>query len=174
MVSRLFTTGFALDVPVFFAKADLTRDFAIRLGRIQLPAFMSSDYRDVGVTTVELSTGAAGVAGTEWVALDRGRAAERLRTHFESILYRDGRRDRTSRGPGVETFAGQLLRRYSLLPSIFLNTRLRRWVARRNSSTVRLAKPSRAASMVCGSIVSALAGRIATPSRMAAAVNRSS
>src|SRR5581483_2100235 len=48
MVRRLFTSGFALDVPVFFAKADLTHDLAFRLGRIQLPVFMSSDYRQVG------------------------------------------------------------------------------------------------------------------------------
>ena len=42
MVRRLFTSSFALDVPVFFAKADLTHDLAIRVGRIQLPVFMSS------------------------------------------------------------------------------------------------------------------------------------
>jgi hypothetical protein len=48
MVRRLFTSGFALDVPVFFAKADLTHDLAVRVGRIQLPVFMSSDYRQVG------------------------------------------------------------------------------------------------------------------------------
>ena len=48
MVRRLFTSTFALDVPVFFAKADLTRDLALRVGRIQLPVFMSSDYRQVG------------------------------------------------------------------------------------------------------------------------------
>ena len=48
MVRRLFTSSFELDVPVFFAKADLTRDLAIRVGRIQLPVFMSSDYRQVG------------------------------------------------------------------------------------------------------------------------------
>jgi hypothetical protein len=48
MVRRLFTTGFEVDVPVFFAKADLTHDLALRVGRIQLPVFMSSDYRQVG------------------------------------------------------------------------------------------------------------------------------
>jgi len=48
MVRRLFTSGFALDVPVFFAKADLMHDLAVRVGRIQLPVFMSSDYRQVG------------------------------------------------------------------------------------------------------------------------------
>jgi hypothetical protein len=48
MVRRFFSTGFQLDVPVFFVKADVTHDFAIRVGRIQLPVFMSSDYRQVG------------------------------------------------------------------------------------------------------------------------------
>jgi hypothetical protein len=33
---------------VFFAKADVTRDFSIRVGRIPLPVFMVSDYRQVG------------------------------------------------------------------------------------------------------------------------------
>ena len=51
MVRRLFTSSFALDVPVFFAKADLTRDLAIRVGRIQLPTFMISDYRQVGYSS---------------------------------------------------------------------------------------------------------------------------
>jgi hypothetical protein len=48
MVRRMFNTGFQLDVPVFFVKADLTRDVSVRVGRIQLPVFMSSDYRQVG------------------------------------------------------------------------------------------------------------------------------
>lgn len=48
MVRRQFGTGFQLDVPVFFAKAEVTRDLAFRVGRIQLPVFMSSDYRQVG------------------------------------------------------------------------------------------------------------------------------
>jgi hypothetical protein len=48
MVRRLFSTGFQLDIPVFFAKADLTHDLSIRVGRIQLPVFMNSDYRQVG------------------------------------------------------------------------------------------------------------------------------
>jgi hypothetical protein len=48
MVRRQFTSSFALEVPVFFAKADITRDLAIRVGRIQLPVFMNSDYRQVG------------------------------------------------------------------------------------------------------------------------------
>jgi hypothetical protein len=48
MVRRLFGSSFELDVPVFFAKADVTRDFSIRVGRIPLPVFMVSDYRQVG------------------------------------------------------------------------------------------------------------------------------
>jgi len=48
MVRRQFNTGFQLDIPVFFVKAELTRDVAVRVGRIQLPVFMSSDYRQVG------------------------------------------------------------------------------------------------------------------------------
>jgi hypothetical protein len=48
MVRRLTTTGFQLDIPVFFVKAQATRDLALRVGRIQLPVFMSSDYRQVG------------------------------------------------------------------------------------------------------------------------------
>jgi len=48
MVRRLFNTGFTLDIPVFFVKAEVTRDLAVRVGRIQLPVFMSSDYRQVG------------------------------------------------------------------------------------------------------------------------------
>jgi hypothetical protein len=48
VVRRMFNTGFQLDIPVFFVKAELTRDLAVRVGRIQLPVFMSSDYRQVG------------------------------------------------------------------------------------------------------------------------------
>ena len=48
IVRRYFGSSFELDVPVFFAKADLTRDFSVRVGRIQLPVFMVSDYRQVG------------------------------------------------------------------------------------------------------------------------------
>jgi hypothetical protein len=48
IVRRQFNTGFQLEVPVFFVKAELTRDLAVRVGRIQLPVFMSSDYRQVG------------------------------------------------------------------------------------------------------------------------------
>ena len=54
MVRRLFSTGFQLDIPVFFAKADLTHDLSIRVGRIQLPVFMSSDYRQVGYSNTWL------------------------------------------------------------------------------------------------------------------------
>jgi hypothetical protein len=48
MVRRFFGASFELDIPVFFAKADLTHDLSIRVGRIQLPVFMVSDYRQVG------------------------------------------------------------------------------------------------------------------------------
>jgi hypothetical protein len=48
IVRRMFNPGFQLDIPVFFVKADLTRDLSVRVGRIQLPEFMSSDYRQVG------------------------------------------------------------------------------------------------------------------------------
>jgi hypothetical protein len=48
MVRRFFGSSFEVDIPVFFAKADLTHDFSIRVGRIQLPVFMVSDYRQVG------------------------------------------------------------------------------------------------------------------------------
>ena len=48
IVRRMFNTGFQLDIPVFFVKAEVTRDLAVRVGRIQLPVFMSSDYRQVG------------------------------------------------------------------------------------------------------------------------------
>lgn len=54
MVRRLFGSSFELDIPVFFAKADLTRDFSIRVGRIQLPVFMVSDYRQVGYSNTWL------------------------------------------------------------------------------------------------------------------------
>jgi predicted porin len=54
MVRRLFSTGFQLEVPVFFAKADLTRDLSVRVGRIQLPVFMISDYRQVGYSNTWL------------------------------------------------------------------------------------------------------------------------
>ncbi len=48
MARRMFSTGFQLDVPVFFVKAQVTRDVAVRAGRIELPVFMNSDYRQVG------------------------------------------------------------------------------------------------------------------------------
>jgi hypothetical protein len=48
MARRLFNTGFELDIPVFFVKAQVTRDVAFRVGRIELPVFMNSDYREVG------------------------------------------------------------------------------------------------------------------------------
>jgi len=48
MVRRLFNSSFEFDIPVFFVKAELTRDLSVRVGRIQLPVFMVSDYRQVG------------------------------------------------------------------------------------------------------------------------------
>lgn len=48
IVRRQFSANFQLDIPVFFLKADVTRDLAVRVGRIQLPTFMVSDYRQVG------------------------------------------------------------------------------------------------------------------------------
>lgn len=48
MVRRLFGSSFELDIPVFFAKADVARDLSFRVGRIPLPVFMVSDYRQVG------------------------------------------------------------------------------------------------------------------------------
>jgi hypothetical protein len=48
IVRRMFNSGFELDVPVFFARADVTRDLSVRVGRIQLPVFMVSDYRQLG------------------------------------------------------------------------------------------------------------------------------
>jgi hypothetical protein len=51
MVRRMFNTGFQLDIPVFFVKAEVTRDLSVRVGRIQLPVFMLSDYRQVGYSS---------------------------------------------------------------------------------------------------------------------------
>jgi hypothetical protein len=48
IVRRLFNAGFELDIPVFFVKAEVTRDLSVRVGRIQLPVFMVSDYRQLG------------------------------------------------------------------------------------------------------------------------------
>ena len=54
MVRRMFNTGFQLDIPVFFVKAELTRELSIRVGRIQLPVFMISDYRQVGYSNTSI------------------------------------------------------------------------------------------------------------------------
>lgn len=48
MVRRMFGPSFEFDIPVLFVKAELTRDLSVRVGRIQLPVFMVSDYREVG------------------------------------------------------------------------------------------------------------------------------
>jgi hypothetical protein len=48
LLRRLYDKGFELDVPLAFLKADVTKDFAVRLGRLPLPVFMVSDFRQVG------------------------------------------------------------------------------------------------------------------------------
>jgi hypothetical protein len=45
---RRFERDFTLDVPLAFIKADITRNFAIRVGRVSLPVFLVSDFRQVG------------------------------------------------------------------------------------------------------------------------------
>jgi hypothetical protein len=52
IVRRLFNTGFELDIPVFFVKAEVTHDLSVRVGRIPLPVFMISDYRQVGYSNI--------------------------------------------------------------------------------------------------------------------------
>lgn len=48
MVRRLYGSGFDLDVPLMFVRADVTKEIAVRVGRVQLPVFMNSDFREVG------------------------------------------------------------------------------------------------------------------------------
>jgi hypothetical protein len=48
MFRRSNDKNFTLDVPLAFVKDQLTKDFAMRVGRLQLPAFMISEYRQVG------------------------------------------------------------------------------------------------------------------------------
>jgi hypothetical protein len=48
LLRRLYDDGFELDVPLAFVKADVTKEFAVRLGRLPLPVFMVSDFRQVG------------------------------------------------------------------------------------------------------------------------------
>ena len=48
IVRRSTSTDFTLDVPLAFLKDAVTQDFAIRVGRLQLPTFMVSESRQVG------------------------------------------------------------------------------------------------------------------------------
>jgi hypothetical protein len=48
VLRRVVTRDYSLDVPVAFVKDQLTSDFAVRLGRLPLPLFMVSDYREIG------------------------------------------------------------------------------------------------------------------------------
>jgi hypothetical protein len=48
LLRRLYEEGFELDVPLAFVKAQVTDDFAARVGRLPLPAFLVSDFRHVG------------------------------------------------------------------------------------------------------------------------------
>jgi hypothetical protein len=48
MLRRLDQKGFETDVPLAFIKADLNKSFAVRVGRLPLPVFMVSDFRQVG------------------------------------------------------------------------------------------------------------------------------
>ena len=48
LVRRLYDKGFELDVPLAFIKAELNKQFAVRVGRLPLPAFLVSDFRQVG------------------------------------------------------------------------------------------------------------------------------
>jgi hypothetical protein len=48
LVRRLYDDGFELDVPLAFIKAELNKQFAVRVGRVPLPVFLVSDFRQVG------------------------------------------------------------------------------------------------------------------------------
>jgi hypothetical protein len=48
LVRRLYSDGFELDVPLAFIKAELNKNFAVRVGRVSLPVFLVSDFRQVG------------------------------------------------------------------------------------------------------------------------------
>ena len=48
VLRRVVSADYELDVPVAFVKDQLTSDLAVRLGRLPLPLFMVSDYREVG------------------------------------------------------------------------------------------------------------------------------
>ena len=48
MLRRDREKAFETDVPLAFIKAELNKSFAVRVGRLPLPAFMVSDFRQVG------------------------------------------------------------------------------------------------------------------------------
>jgi hypothetical protein len=48
LLRRLYGDAFELDSPLAFIKLQATRDFAVRVGRVQLPVFLVSDFRQVG------------------------------------------------------------------------------------------------------------------------------
>ncbi len=48
LLRRLHEDSFELDVPLAFLKAQINKEFAVRLGRVQLPVFLVSDFRQVG------------------------------------------------------------------------------------------------------------------------------
>jgi hypothetical protein len=48
LLRRLYDDGFELDVPLAFLKAELNKEFAVRVGRLPLPVFLVSDFRQVG------------------------------------------------------------------------------------------------------------------------------
>lgn len=48
LLRRRYDKDFTLDVPLAFVKADVTKELAVRLGRLPLPVFMVSDFRQVG------------------------------------------------------------------------------------------------------------------------------
>jgi hypothetical protein len=54
MFRRQYQTSMELDVPLAFVKDQLTSDFAVRLGRLQFPAFLVSEYRQVGYANTML------------------------------------------------------------------------------------------------------------------------
>jgi hypothetical protein len=48
LLRRLYGEGFELDSPLAFIKYQATKDFAVRVGRVSLPVFLVSDFRQVG------------------------------------------------------------------------------------------------------------------------------
>jgi hypothetical protein len=48
LLRRLYNEGFELDVPLAFVKAEVSEEVAVRVGRLPLPAFLVSDFRQVG------------------------------------------------------------------------------------------------------------------------------